>query len=345
MKTSIFIFLSIFLSVNLYSQTWVSQRKIKCITHENTELCDTTLIKTKFFIDEFESKLTVIENKVEKHYDILNMKDTIISDGEIIRRIRDYHISDGSNKYQQIAFKYRDNNTLYIIFIKEQQQTYYIDIADGLLCYYESEADMTFNQGSYTKAIEYLNKAILIDNSNGYNYLLRGISFFEKNDFQKAVIDLTRAIELTKDVNRSSAWFLKERCMVLFGGKYLKTENNTILEHTYYQPFLIRGVCKFNLEDFRGAILDFDSYLVYEQEDYRPHYFKGMANYNLYNFEKAIDAFTKCIELEPNDMEFFYLRGISYLNNNMINEGCLDLSRAGELGHSDAYNIIKDYCK
>ena len=26
------------------------------------------------------------------------------------------------------------------------------------------------------------------------------------------------------------------------------------------------------------------------------------------------------------------------------NSGCLDLSKAGELGHFDAYDVIKDYC-
>lgn len=42
---------------------------------------------------------------------------------------------------------------------------------------------------------------------------------------------------------------------------------------------------------------------------------------------------------------YYYYRGIAKLNSNQIDSGCLDLSKAGELGYKEAYVLIKKYCQ
>jgi tetratricopeptide (TPR) repeat protein len=59
---------------------------------------------------------------------------------------------------------------------------------------------------------------------------------------------------------------------------------------------------------------------------------------------ESINQYTKALELYPKLAEAYFNRGLVliYLKDN--EKGCLDLSKAGELGVSDAYTVIKKYC-
>jgi tetratricopeptide (TPR) repeat protein len=65
---------------------------------------------------------------------------------------------------------------------------------------------------------------------------------------------------------------------------------------------------------------------------------------NLEDDRGAIDDYSKAIELNPNDTMAYYNRGISKLILGQKDEGCVDLSKAGELGYYEAYDMIKKFC-
>ena len=73
----------------------------------------------------------------------------------------------------------------------------------------------------------------------------------------------------------------------------------------------MRGFVKFELEDFRGAISD----------------------YNI------------CVEINPKEAKAYLNRGIAKGFLGLFESGCLDFSKAGELGSAMAYELIKKYCK
>jgi hypothetical protein len=50
------------------------------------------------------------------------------------------------------------------------------------------------------------------------------------------------------------------------------------------------------------------------------------------------------IELNPNDKFAYYNRGSAKYNLNQKNSACLDWSKAGELGFSEAYDAIQRSC-
>ena len=58
----------------------------------------------------------------------------------------------------------------------------------------------------------------------------------------------------------------------------------------------------------------------------------------------AILDFTSSIKLRSDFSEAYYLRGILKNSLGAVNEGCLDLSKAGELGYQQAYKVISSYC-
>jgi len=48
--------------------------------------------------------------------------------------------------------------------------------------------------------------------------------------------------------------------------------------------------------------------------------------------------------LNPNYTDAYYGRGLAKIRLGQKDDGCLDLSKAGELGHAEAYEAIKENC-
>lgn len=59
----------------------------------------------------------------------------------------------------------------------------------------------------------------------------------------------------------------------------------------------------------------------------------------------SIENYTKAIELYPYMGDAYFNRGLVLIYLKDKEKGCIDLSRAGELGAADAYGVIKKYCE
>ena len=59
----------------------------------------------------------------------------------------------------------------------------------------------------------------------------------------------------------------------------------------------------------------------------------------------SIENFTRAIELYPYMGDAYFNRGLVLIYLRDKEKGCIDLSRAGELGVRDAYGVIKKYCE
>lgn len=60
---------------------------------------------------------------------------------------------------------------------------------------------------------------------------------------------------------------------------------------------------------------------------------------------KSIENYTKAIELYAYMGDAYFNRGLVLIYLKDKEKGCIDLSRAGELGVQDAYGVIKKYCE
>ena len=70
---------------------------------------------------------------------------------------------------------------------------------------------------------------------------------------------------------------------------------------------------------------------------------------NLYSLSdehiKSIESYTRAIDLYPYMGDAYYNRGLVLIYLKDKEKGCIDLSRAGELGVHDAYSAIKRFCE
>ncbi len=78
-----------------------------------------------------------------------------------------------------------------------------------------------------------------------------------------------------------------------------------------------------------------------------PYIYYNLANLQCLSssYVDAIGNYTKAISLYPYMGDAYFNRGLVLIYLKDKEKGCIDLSHAGELGVSDAYNVIKRYCE
>jgi tetratricopeptide (TPR) repeat protein len=184
--------------------------------------------------------------------------------------------------------------------------------------------------GDYEKAFDSYDSAISIDPDYPEVYYHIGKLFFERENNLKSVENLSKAIDL--------------------GRKDFKV-------------FLLRGMVKYNLGDYRGSDLDY--LRAFEVANTKSSFFQvseggndavddknfsdlflkmGMNKTQLQDYARAIEDYNKALFYDEKNSKALFLRGAIRVQYNAVNDGCLDLSRAGELGNEMAYDFIKKYC-
>ena len=110
------------------------------------------------------------------------------------------------------------------------------------------------------------------------------------------------------------------------------------------EAYYNRANAKFRLQDYRGAIADFTKAIELKPDFADAYNNRGLAKANLQDYRGAIADYNKAIELQPDNSQAYYNRGNAKALKD-LDGACLDWSKAGELGFSGAYDLIKKYCK
>jgi len=97
--------------------------------------------------------------------------------------------------------------------------------------------------------------------------------------------------------------------------------------------------------DYTEAIEDMLAALEYVPD--LPHLYFNLGN--LYclssRLVESLDNYDKALEIYPGMGNAYYNRGLVLIYLKDKEKGCIDLSRAGELGVADAYSVISRYCE
>jgi tetratricopeptide (TPR) repeat protein len=176
----------------------------------------------------------------------------------------------------------------------------------------------------------YLNRGIILEQSENFNGAIRDFSKAVDSDNQNILAYFCRANSRTKmvDVIRSEGSLPDPETLTINGGK------TTIANKTSEVKIL----------DYEDIIKDYES-ILYMNPSFAFAWF-NMANTKVKkrDYLSAINDYTKAISMEPDFSEAYFNRGLTRIYMNDLEGGALDLSRAGELGLTEAYNVIKRYC-
>jgi tetratricopeptide (TPR) repeat protein len=197
----------------------------------------------------------------------------------------------------------------------------------------------------YQNYVLYFNDRIKIKETSNY-YLTRGIFYLLTGEYNKSMADLDKAVGL--DSKNSLAYFTRGNCRLKMVEKIESLTDNTskiVIKSREKKPL------NKTTPDNQTVLIDYSQVL----EDYQktvelnPGFFLGYYNcayiyLKQKNHAMAIANLNKAIELESDFAEGYFNRGLTKLFLFDVEGAAVDLSKAGELGLQDAYNIIKRYC-
>jgi len=168
--------------------------------------------------------------------------------------------------------------------------------------------------GLYEQAIEYLNKAILLNRNYDSAYYNRGTVYGQLGQYQRTIDDCNEAIRLKPD--------------------YINAYNN-------------RGNAYAGLGLYDLAIENY-SETIRLMPDYIPVYVnRGDVYAKTAQYKKAIEDYSKAIYLKPDYLRALIKRANVYLKLDNENFACLDARRACELGNCKILEFAQDkgYCR
>ena len=218
---------------------------------------------------------------------------------------------------------------------------------------YQPYLTLTNKPVNSEKAVDYYQNQILIYDQRieqnkhlSNNYLYRGIFKSLTGNFNGAIDDYNQAIKL--DERNLLAYFMRAntRVKMIEAIETISTpsELNTV-QQSYKQTFEDdnKELKKFN--DALDDILTDYSVVLYMNPDFSFGYFnRGNIYCKNERYLSALDEYNRAVQIDPDFAEAYYNRGLVRILLNDVNGGAKDLSRAGELGIEESYNVIKRYC-
>lgn len=180
----------------------------------------------------------------------------------------------------------------------------------------ESEADwrLLFERGvsqalikQYTSSVNTLSEAIQLNPTNPFLYLNRATTRAEMIDFISSMDDTYQGITLDTDPAKR-------------------------LNHSSRRTY-----------SYDEAIEDVNKAIKLYPEFAEAYYNRGNLMAVSGQLPEAYEDYTRAIELDPNLGEAYYNRGLVQIYMKDTRKGCMDLSKAGELGISEAYNLLKEF--
>lgn len=160
---------------------------------------------------------------------------------------------------------------------------------------------------NYNSAIAQIDSCLSLNKKNILAYLNRGFIKASMIDYIESIDSKTKSsVKIRTSINKNSS----KQIIIDYSGP---------------------------IEDFSTCI-EMNSNFVFARFNRANCYAKSLQ------IDKAIEDYTKVIALEPSFAQAYFNRGLLYIYKNEIDKAAADLSKSGEFGIVNSYNILNRYC-
>jgi lipoprotein NlpI len=170
----------------------------------------------------------------------------------------------------------------------------------------------------------------------------RGLAYERKGDFDRAIQDFDRVIELRPDTSKA---FYNRAIAYHNKGQFDRAiqDFNQVVQLTpdYAPAFRNRGNAYRGALAFDRAIQDYDQAIRLSPEYAVAYSNRGVAYLNKGTYERAIQDFDQAIRLKPEEGSAYRGRGTAYYDKGEFKKAAADFAKAAELGHGDPYAAIQ----
>ena len=189
------------------------------------------------------------------------------------------------------------------------------------------------------KMINDISEKIDKDRKNSDLYFLRGINNALVQDFNSAIEDFSAAILNGAD---ALAYF----CRASMRQKQLEVSIAGLLaEQTKNEPQNAIVADKKFSRDYEMIFRDYDKTIELSPDFCFAWFNRANLLCSLKDYKSAISNFSNAIAINPDFAEAYFNRALTYIYIGENEKGIADLSKAGELGIYQAYNLLKKLAK
>jgi tetratricopeptide (TPR) repeat protein len=166
----------------------------------------------------------------------------------------------------------------------------------------------------YKDSLAFFSSAIDKNPLNAAARTNRGLLYFSKKNFAKAMTDYNESLE----INENPVTYYNRGCLKAYLNDHISAEkdfNEALrLDSTYVLVYIKRASEKLLRKDYSGALQDLDKASKFDPTNYVPYNNKGDLLLSEMNYNEAIISYTKSIELNPSNIDAYNNRGIAKLN-------------------------------
>ena len=175
--------------------------------------------------------------------------------------------------------------------------------------------------------------------SNADIYFHRAIEYALVQDFESAIADLNTAIALKSDF--MLAYFTRANIRY----KYIEYLKNDMLDGGNTVDYKEKSTTfeKEKKIDIELVLRDLDRVNDLQPDFAFGYYNKANIVAAQQDFKSAVFNYTRAIEIDKDFAEAYFNRGLTYLYMGEEAKGLSDLSKAGELGIYQSYNLIQRF--
>lgn len=197
-----------------------------------------------------------------------------------------------------------------------------------------SQAIKLEEKGHYAKALEKVNRAINIDSTKSFAFVMRGKLKGILGDDTSAIEDFSKAIKFNPQ--NTAAYFYKAI-------SFSSIENEDSAIANFNQAITTKKLGDFSFDRKNVEYLDFE-----EQNDVAMHvirYFRGVSFYSKKYYSQSLEDFKYSLKHEYNVAESLFSIGLILFAEGKRSEGCYYLMEARKHGKHEADNYLNNYCK
>ena len=191
--------------------------------------------------------------------------------------------------------------------------------------------------------------------ANAEEYFVKGLQELQRKQFNSALSWFDRAVGAAEDDGERDRYARYYKAFYLMNRGVLKAEMIDFIASLEGNVQTLSmdtdGAARARVSDRVARTYDYSEAIADIQEALSilpdiPYLYFDLGNLQCLSsrFVEALENYDMAIKLYPNMGDAYYNRGLVLIYLKDKEKGCIDLSRAGELGVADSYSVISKYC-
>ena len=191
--------------------------------------------------------------------------------------------------------------------------------------------------------------------ANAEEYFVKGLQELQRKQFNSALNWFDRAVGAAEDDGERDRYARYYKAFYLMNRGVLKAEMIDFIASLEGNVQTLSmdtdGATRARVSDRVARTYDYSEAIADIQEALSilpdiPYLYFDLGNLQCLSsrFVEALENYDMALRLYPNMGDAYYNRGLVLIYLKDKEKGCIDLSRAGELGVADSYSVISKYC-